>query len=348
MKTFWKGAAFMLVALVCMGAVYRQISALTDLVQIGSNLTYDTTTSPPTLSSSGSGGGGATNGIQQLNGTGTNTTFKGINGRGTNNFMITQSLTNVVTNLFVLDYIWTDQPVIAVFNGRMLTGAVDIAVNSLNATSSVTAQSLVVSNNASVSNLAALGVTVSNTLNASNVFALTLSVTNNATISTLTVTNTANVSNLTASATVTAASFAGAATNTLVDTNTFRQSTNLVTFNQYTNALTNGSGLFTLDFSNAAADNVFFAPSENFTLHLTNLPQSLPGGKSIALELRGTNVNVTLTMPATLTNRYGGVHAATYIIPANQRPRMGFTFPGNSNNATTFTNGSYYWLTNAP
>lgn len=141
-----------------------------------------------------------------------------------------------------------------------------------------------------------------------------------------------------------------AATNVLVDTNTYRLGTNLWTWNQYTNAVTNGANLLVLDFRIGAADNVDCYPQGNFTLALTNIPVAGTGGKSIALHLHGTNVNITVAMPGggSLTNRFGGTNMTSYILPANQHASMGFDFKPHAANGTTFTNGRYYWITNAP
>jgi len=73
-------------------------------VDAGANITLTTNGTVVTIAGSGSGGG-ATNGIQQLNGTGTNTTLVGLTGTGTNAFHVTSANTNSVTNNLRLDYV---------------------------------------------------------------------------------------------------------------------------------------------------------------------------------------------------------------------------------------------------
>ena len=140
-----------------------------------------------------------------------------------------------------------------------------------------------------------------------------------------------------------------AATNVLVDTNTYRAGTNIFdSATRWTNANVSG-GLLTLDFAPAAAGNVACTPGADFRLALTNIPTALPAGKTILLKLQGGTANYIVTMPGgfSLTNRFFNVHSNSYVLPANQHALMCFTFPGNGANGT-FSNGFYYWTTNAP
>lgn len=65
---------------------------------------------------------------------------------GTTKIATAQATTITATQNIVADYLWTDQRLIATWNGRGLTGATDIAVNSIGVTGAVNAASMLVTN----------------------------------------------------------------------------------------------------------------------------------------------------------------------------------------------------------
>lgn len=277
-----------------------------------------------------SAGGGATNGIQMLNGQGTNTTILKLTANGTNfffeNYAITLTVSNGITSYGTTTNLGTNDAALS----RSLTNAVTNVLNVYGTGNVATANSA--TNN------------ITNTLRLAFATASRLMIVDsqkNATNSAVTDTEAGYLSGVTS------------AIQTQLDAKALQASLELYAADMQSTNASVGGGILPVDCRTNAAGLVLVTPGANCTLTFTNAPLTGIRQKTVTVKFQGDGTDRTVTFGTkagaqTLTNRFGAAHVTSFVVTNNQHVILTVTFPPNAANNTDFTNAFYALSPNIP